>query len=92
MHTLSTNMKTKFCTSFKNRKKIMTMYIYCIYTEIACLQLIVKFTHRKAKILEILVEFYIRCLQHVQCLTNVYYTLLYIIHWVPGDFIHLVNV
>jgi hypothetical protein len=70
----------------------MTMYIYCIYTEIACLQLIVKFTHGKAKILEIMVEFYIGCLQHVQCLTRVYYTLLYIIHLVPGDFIHLVDV
>ena len=42
-------------------------------------------THKKAKTLNSLVEFLIRCLQHDRCSINVYHALLYIRYRVPGD-------
>jgi hypothetical protein len=35
----------------------MYVHVYCDYTEMSCIQNIVKFTHKKAKTLNILVEF-----------------------------------
>ena len=58
----------------------------------SCMENIVKFTHKNAKAFNISVEFRIRCLQCVPCLTSVYCALLYSRPRVPVDFLCLLDI
>jgi hypothetical protein len=82
--------------SFLHLDEYKSFYIFptqCMYI-VFILQhhKIVKFTHKKATKLDILVKFPTGCLQHCSGTNNVYYTSLHIRCWVHGDFIHLVGI
>ena len=44
----------------------VTMYIYCVYTTMSCIHNILKFSHKKSKTFDILLEFLCVCLRHVR--------------------------
>ena len=61
------------------------MYIYGVYTAMSCIHKILKFTHRKAKTVDMLHKFPFGDLLCIPCLSSVYCSSLYIRHRVPGD-------
>ena len=61
----------------------LTMYIYCVYIAMTCIDNVFKFTHKNGKKIDILLEFPFWCLLCIPCSISVYCTLLYLGHQAP---------